>query len=332
MTPTGSSSITVIVCTRDRPALLEQCLCALSKQTIRHFDTLVVDNAPTRPIRDICERWGANWVLAPTPGLTHARNVGARLAQGEIIVYIDDDAVPEADWLELLVEDFRDPEIAAVTGRVHYMKAQGDSRAISDEEASAGVVRMRRVFDQKTPRWFALACFGGIGDGGNMAFRRRLITSVQPFDERLGRGRALDSGDEHVLFASLLTKGYRIAHNPSASVRHPSPPTLELQKARRFSDLRSSIAHLLFVWGEFPGYRIEVLRFLFRAMRKRMIAVFTRQPAMLPVFRMQALRAMFGGALVYLATRRGWSGRVKTARRQGIAPVPEISGHRAAGN
>jgi O-antigen biosynthesis protein len=320
MTSIVSPSITVIVCTRDRPVLLEQCLCALSRQTYPRFDVLVVDNAPMQPVQDICRRWGAAYVLAPLPGLSRARNVGARLAQGELLAFTDDDAVAEAGWLEALVEDFGDREVAAVSGWVRYMKAQGDSRAMSDEEATHQTTRVRRSFDQNTSSWFTLACFGGIGDGGNMVFRRKLIASVQPFDERLGRGRLLDGGDEHVLFASLIARGYRIAHNPEAIVRHPSPPTPELQRARRFSDLRSSIAYLMFIWGEFSTHRIDILRFLSRAVLRRIFATGAGQPAAAHLSRWQSLRAMLGGALVYWRASREWDVIQEGVRQEAIAP------------
>ncbi len=306
MTLTVSPSITVIVCTRDRPELIQQCLSALSRQTYPRFEVLVVDNAPTRPVENICERWGASWILAPSPGLTCARNIGARLAHGEIVAFIDDDAVVEVGWLDALVDDFRDSEVAAVTGRVRYMKAQGESRAMSGVEAADQVVRARRSFDQSTSGWFALACFGGIGDGGNMAFRRKLIASEHSFDERLGRGRLLASGDEAVIFAALIGCGYRVTHNPDAIVRHPSPATPELQRVRRFSDLRLSIAHLFFVWYEFPAHHIDILRFLSQAVHKRIFA--KRHPSRLAANlpRWQALRAMFSGVLLYWRASREW--------------------------
>ena len=122
-------SVTVVVCTRDRPERLEECLAALRGQTYPGFDVLVVDNASRSPVVEICARFGAACVRAPIPGLTRARNIGARAARGEIIVFIDDDAIVEPGWLGALVAGFDDPSVAAVSGRVQYMKAIGDSRA-----------------------------------------------------------------------------------------------------------------------------------------------------------------------------------------------------------
>jgi glycosyltransferase involved in cell wall biosynthesis len=314
--------VTVIVCTRDRPRLLEQCLGALSAQTYPDFDVLVVDNAPAGAVREICARWSATWVPAPVPGLTVARNLGARVARGEVIAYIDDDAIAETGWLEALVAAFDDPAVAAVSGGVRYMKAVGDTRNISIEDTAEVFSRAGRSFDSGTRNWFALACFGGIGDGMNMAFRRELIASSVAFDERLGRGRILDCGDEHIVFASLIASGHRIAHSPAAIVRHPCPPTPILLQARQFHDLRSTIAYVMFVWGKFPGHRADLLRFLGRAVAKRILPQRGAVPQNRRLPRLRAVRAILAGPFVFWRARREWAA-VPAQRREGVVdPAP----------
>ena len=310
-------TVTVIVCTRDRPALLKRCLEALSAQKYDRFDVLVVDNASTQPVRDLCEQAGVTWLWAPVPGLTRARNMGARQARSEIIAYIDDDAIVEEGWLQAMASEFSDPAVGAVTGRVRYMKAIANSRSISDEEAPADRARPRAAFDRTTANWFCKACFGGIGDGGNMAFRRDLIAAEVPFDERLGRGQLLDSGDEHVVFASLIARGHRIAHSPQAIVRHPAPATPSLLKARRLLDMRSSIAYLMFLWREFPTHRSEILGFLRRAVfrRTRMLRVRLSDPAGLSL--REAMRAALGGILLYRKARRDLAANLVRVRSHG---------------
>ena len=310
-------AVTVIVCTRDRPALLEKCLRALAAQRYERFDVLVVDNASTHPVRDLCAQAGVSWLWAPVPGLTRARNMGARHARSEIIAYIDDDALVEEGWLQAIASEFSDPAVGAVTGRVKYMKAIGNSRAISDEEAPAAHARPRAAFDRTTANWFCKACFGGVGDGGNMAFRRELIATEVPFDERLGRGQLLDGGDEHVVFASLIARGHRIAHSPQAIVRHPAPATPGLLKEKRLLDMRSSIAYLLFLWREFPTHRIEILGFLRRAVvrRTRTLRVRLSDPAGLSL--REAMRAAFGGILLYRRARRDLAANLIRVRSRG---------------
>jgi glycosyltransferase involved in cell wall biosynthesis len=299
--------VTVVVCTRGRPQLLEECLRALTAQSHPEFDVLVVDNAPSNAVQEVCARWSAKWVPAPVPGLTVARNIGARAAQGDIIAYIDDDAIAEPGWLEALVEDFNDPVVAAVSGRVRYMKAMGESRAMSACEAPGTRARPWGSFDSGTPDWFTLACFGGVGDGGNMCFRRALLVSTGGFDERIGRGRRLDSGDEHVVFASLIASGYRVTHNPAAIVRHPCPSAAATLQAKRYAELRSSIAHLAFIWFEYPRGRSEILRFLGRAVARRIVPRAAGAHPAYGLSRVQALAAMCAGLGVYLQARREWA-------------------------
>ena len=288
--------ITVVVCTRDRRALLEQCLTALRKQTYPDFEVLVIDNAPREPARDICVRFGARYIVEPVAGLTHARNAGVRAARGELIAYTDDDAVPDSGWLAALAAEFRDPTIAAVTGSIRYFKARENSREMSGEEA-ANAVRPRARFDRSTSEWFTRAVLGGVGDGGNMSFRRMLFDRHR-FDNRLGRGRVLEGGDEHVMFASVISQGHVIAHCPEAVVRHPSAGTPSAQRAERLRAERTSIAYLLFLWSEFPSHRGEIARFVLRALGRRFSGTGGRWPT---------LRACLTAPNVYWRARLEWS-------------------------
>jgi glycosyltransferase involved in cell wall biosynthesis len=288
--------ITVVVCTRDRRALLEQCLTALRKQTYPDFEVLVIDNAPCEPARDICVRFGARYIVEPVAGVTHARNAGARAARGELIAYTDDDAVPDSGWLAALAAEFRDPTIAAVTGSIRYFKARENSREMSDEEA-ANAVRPRARFDCSTSEWFTHAALGGVGDGGNMAFRRMLFDRHR-FDHRLGRGRVLEGGDEHVMFASVISHGHIIAYCPEAVVRHPSAGTPSAQRAERVRAERTSIAYLLFLWSEFPSHRGEIARFVLRALGRRLSGTGGRWPTR---------RACLTAPIVYWRAQSEWS-------------------------
>lgn len=318
--------VTVVVCTRDRNSLLEACLDSLRRQTYSCFEILVVDNGTAYPARRLCARLGVRWVPAPVPGLTRARNIGARAANGELIAFIDDDSQVEQGWLDALVAVFADSGASAVCGRVRYMRANEDALGMSDEEAAGGRVRARACVDRHTPGWFALACFGGIGNGGNMAFRRELLSEGLQFEERIGRGRLIDSGDEHVLFATLIERGLRIAQAPEAVVRHPSPRTPRQQAERRYLDLRSSISHLLFVWGEFSAHRVDILRFLLSAVLRRVAPGARHDPARRAVAlsRRRALMAVLGGARLYWLARAQWSdGRVAGSLEQ-RRPAPAL--------
>ena len=111
MTPTlAPPSCTVIICTRDRPELLDRCLAAVARLIYPAYEVLVVDNAPSNDrARAAAARRGARYLREPVRGLSRARNRGARASSSTIVVYVDDDSIPEPSWLGHLALEFRDP-------------------------------------------------------------------------------------------------------------------------------------------------------------------------------------------------------------------------------
>lgn len=311
---------TVVVCTRDRPAQLEACLDALAAQAYPRFEILVVDNGLTACVAEICRQRGVACIREPIPGLTRARNLGARAARTELVAYIDDDAVAEPRWLESLAREFADARVAAVVGRTRYMKAWGDQPMSEDEAPGEPGPRPRQAFDRGAAGWFALACFGQIGDGNTMAFRRHRLIDAVRFDERLGRGRLIESGDEHVAFMSLISDGYRVIHAPDAVVRHPMPAEPERRHAKRARDLRASVAYMLFLWLQFPGHRGDITRFLGEAMRKRLLRTRVPAPAATGLTTRQAIAAAGDGLRVYFKARQEWTRPGATPRAVTATP------------
>jgi glycosyltransferase involved in cell wall biosynthesis len=106
--------ITAIVCTRDRSASLERCLAALAAQTLaaQSYEVIVVDNGSKDGTATLaaafCERHTSfRYVFEERVGLSIARNTGVQLSSSDILAFTDDDAEPEASWLERLLERFR---------------------------------------------------------------------------------------------------------------------------------------------------------------------------------------------------------------------------------
>jgi glycosyltransferase involved in cell wall biosynthesis len=231
-------SCSVVVCTRNRPDLLDRCLFALAEIAYPDLDVLVVDNAPSDGrASEVARRWGVRYLVEPAPGLSCARNTGARACSSEVIAFTDDDAVPEPTWLVHLTAPFHDASVAVVTGRTLPL-IQGGGDAIPDiTDFGPSMIRL----DRRDPLWFERASFGGIGNGNNMAFRRRLFDEWRGFDERLGRGAPLSSCEEHRAFAELIERGHTVVYAPDARVRHPFPVTVE-QRCREYYRSRSDLA------------------------------------------------------------------------------------------
>lgn len=258
-TPTCS----VVVCTRDRPALLDRCLDALSRVVYPSVEVLVVDNAPTDGrTRDVANRHGVRYVVEPVPGLSRARNRGARACTSEVIAFVDDDALPERDWVGGLAREFEDPTVMAAAGRILPLSRETEAERLFGSLGGSGPHGEERMaIDRQTRSWFQLAALGGIGIGANMAVRSSAFELWPGFDERLGRGGILKVAEDHFAFFTLIDRGYRVVYTPHAVVRHPDPRTMEALRQRFLSDLAGGTGYLTLLFFEARAHRRSILRY-----------------------------------------------------------------------
>jgi glycosyltransferase involved in cell wall biosynthesis len=120
----------VVVVTKDRPHLIGELFEALTAQTLAPDEVVVVDNNSRSSYEDVFDAYRTRLPLRifveMTPGIPAARNRGMQESRNEIILFTDDDCVPQPRWLEKMVEPFyRDPHIGAVGGRTTYYGATG---------------------------------------------------------------------------------------------------------------------------------------------------------------------------------------------------------------
>jgi GT2 family glycosyltransferase len=260
-------SISVVICTRNRPKELDQCLESIARLGNPGLSILVVESgAADGETRGVAERHGARYLHSPRPGLSRARNHGARACFTDLVAFTDDDARPRPGWLEALACEFADPAVMAVGGEVFpFPEESASSHGAGASPIAPPPQRgRRRVVDVETPGWFAAANFGGIGDGGNMCFRRAAFEWWPGFDERLGRGAPLDSAEEHFAYFQLVLAGYRCVHTPESIVWHRFPQTPEEWRRNTLHNLTNAVAYTALLWSEFPQSRRLLLEHLRR--------------------------------------------------------------------
>jgi GT2 family glycosyltransferase len=111
----------VVVATWQRASLLRGCLDAVDAQTTAVDEVIVVgrsDDIDARRLVDAFEgRMRPRWVEVSEPGHLPPVIKGLAEATGDIVAFLDDDAEPEATWLEALTEPFKDRNVACVGGR-----------------------------------------------------------------------------------------------------------------------------------------------------------------------------------------------------------------------
>ncbi len=116
--------VTVCLCTHNRPAYARDCLAGLRKQTVQQarFAVLVVDSGSTEAAHSqlagiVAGYPNARMITLAQPGVSLARNAGARDAADGYIAYIDDDAIPAPDWVERIIAAIQEaPRPPAVLG------------------------------------------------------------------------------------------------------------------------------------------------------------------------------------------------------------------------
>jgi O-antigen biosynthesis protein len=223
----AAPSISVVICTRDRPDQLANCLNVLERQEYQRFDVVVVENVPTGDaVRDVVQsrqkRATYQYLTEPRSGLSWARNTGIAAASGEIVAFLDDDDEPDRYWLAGLACGFaRSRGIGCVTGPV--VPARLDTPAQQLFEQLGGHSKGRGfesvTFGPHGPQnpLYPLPPFGV---GANMAFRREALADIGGFDVALGAGTPTLGGADTLAFTLALLAGHRIAYEPAALMRH----------------------------------------------------------------------------------------------------------------
>jgi O-antigen biosynthesis protein len=220
--------ISVVVCTRDRPDHIKNCLECLEYQEYPSFEVVVVDNAPTTDVvKDIVKGYADGggrfrYCVESRPGLSWARNAGIAVATSDIIAFLDDDDEPDKYWLaEIAVGFARSDRIGCITGMV--LPARLDTPAEELFEQIGGHVKgrgfARESFSRSGPQspLFPLPPFG---TGANMAFRREAVDSIGGFDVALGAGTPTAAGEDTLALTLTMLSGYEIAYEPSALMWH----------------------------------------------------------------------------------------------------------------
>lgn len=214
--------MSVVVCTLNRRGPLEKTLESLAKQQFARsaFEVVVVDNGSTDGTQALLEHRSQTdsnlrYVDEARKGLSVARNEGVTHARGEVIAFIDDDALASSSWLESVWCAFaREPDAWAVGGPVELVWPSSRPAWLP-----ASLEEYFSRLDLGTlPRWFDS---GRFPFGTNMAVRRTAFERVGGFSPLLGRvGSNLLSHEEREFFIRIRRLGGRMFYEPKAVVHH----------------------------------------------------------------------------------------------------------------
>jgi len=189
-------SVTVAVCTRDRPADVATCLQSLRRLEPKPLEVLVIDNAPRSDATERMLREQFPWVRyikEPRPGLDWARNRAVIEADGDVIAFTDDDCVADPSWVGAIATAFAtDPNVMAVTGLVEPFELETEAQQIFERTGGFGRGYQRQWYsvDRQRGLPWEYCGAGRFGTGANMAYRRKVFEAVGLFDPALDVGTA----------------------------------------------------------------------------------------------------------------------------------------------
>ena len=216
----GGDRVTVGICTYNRAAGLHAVLAALDKQRLESLsdaqvDIVVVDNSESGSARDIVAehaqraRFAVHYVPESRKGLAFARNAVMGAAKGlhaTYLAFVDDDELPDAVWLEALLQ------------------------ALADGARGAAIGPVYPVFEVPPPAWLPTSAFvirrkaesGRVDDGYTCNCILRLPAVLEAglsFDERFNE----TGGEDTFFFKQLREKGFEIGWCEEAVVFETVP-------------------------------------------------------------------------------------------------------------
>ncbi|HEX5250446.1 MAG TPA: glycosyltransferase [Gaiellales bacterium] len=186
----------VILCTRDRPDEVSECVAACTAHGVLADggEIVVVDNGVTPLEIELGPH--VRVVREPIAGLSRARNAGARVAANDLLVYLDDDARPAPGWIESLRDAFCDPRVVIAGGPIYPLwpaERPAGWPAAGLESFFGGLSLGDADFE-----------FPGRAEvyGGNWGVRRAILDAVGGFDVQFGAGEGGSLGGEEFMAAT----------------------------------------------------------------------------------------------------------------------------------
>ena len=221
-TPMGLP-VSAVICTHNQAQWLGEAIESLVDQTLAKdaYEIIVVDNASSDSTRTVVgkflDRDNFHYIFEPRIGLSYARNTGWQSAKGQIIAYIDSDAVASSDWLEKMLQCYQNisPTPICVGGRILPLWDAPRPKWLSKSmEPYVGIIDWSEgagTIEEKGPY---LA-------GSNVSYQRWILNHQQGFNPALGRkGRILLSNEEILLQYRIRAQGYHIWYDPQILVMH----------------------------------------------------------------------------------------------------------------
>lgn len=221
-------TLSIIICTYNRKKYVGETLLRLANNRYNgEWELLLIDNNSTDSTASICKTFAAQHPNVPFryfvethQGLSHARNRGIKEAQGDWLVFLDDDAFVSKNYLERVFQYIQEiPQMDAFGGRIYPLFEDGITPSWLSKWSASWLSAIDKgdevcIFTKDYPI------------GANMGFSRKTANQCGLFNTDLGRsGKNLIGGEEKDYFNRIKALNATVYYLPDIAVEHCIPPS-----------------------------------------------------------------------------------------------------------
>ncbi len=254
----GMAELSVLLLTKDGWRDLERLLPAVYGQRgIPPFEVIAIDSGSSDGTIELLRRFPVRLVqISPeTFHHAHTRNLAAEMAQGEILVFLSQDAIPASDlWLKTMISNFDDPLVGAVYGR-QLPKPGCFSERKDTFDVVYGTKRIVKDPRRRNGLGYRFYHFSSV----NAAIRKSVWR-----DNRFPQD--LKVFEDLGIAKLMLDRGWKIVYEPEAPVFHSHNHTA-IGLFKRYFDIGYTLKRLN-IWNT-PGTRKSLWRDAWKLLRKK---------------------------------------------------------------
>ncbi len=245
----------IIIPTYNRPEHLQQCLqsIALLDYPRHRFEVIVVDDGSRMSLKPIAVKFedciSINLIRQPNAGPASARNAGAAAAQGDYLIFTDDDCQPHPDWLKALAEVLKDFPNVLIGG--YTINALADNLY-----STASQLLIDYLYDYYNQSKGQATFFAS----NNFAVSRSLYQQLGGFDTSF----PLAAAEDREFCDRWLHRGFQMHYAPAMQVYHAHTLTVSSFWRQHFNYGRGAFYfHKVRSQRQSQTIKVEPLRFYF---------------------------------------------------------------------
>jgi GT2 family glycosyltransferase len=216
----------IIICTANRCSSLQKTLISLKQSSYRKLEVTIVDASDDTDVEQLVSKlkpdygFKINYFYVSQKNISISRNVGIKNSIGEILFFLDDDAIAPPDWVEKSMDIYQKygQNCAGVGGTVRDMTRPNQPlqfhHGITNIYSNTIAIRETNSSNFNDPKgpWF-----NGLM-GANSSYRRHCLTEINGYDEFFEY--FLDETD---VCLRLIRAGYEIHYSDVVVDHYPQP-------------------------------------------------------------------------------------------------------------